>query len=39
MLEIASETVDEDINIEAVYGAITALLVQRYRRRLEAASG
>lgn len=38
MLEIASETVDEQVNVVAVYDAITALLVQQYRKRVEAAS-
>ncbi len=39
MLEIVSRTVDQDVNLEAVYDALASLLLRYYRRQQSMSDG
>ena len=39
MLEIVSQTVDQEVNLDVVYDALAALLVRNYRQQLSPPEG
>ena len=39
VLEIVSQTVDQEVNLDVVYDALAALLVRNYRQQLSPPEG